>query len=323
MQIFLFLFICLLKNIFNEEEDVLILDFKPIIEKINENSIGSDASKNIIDSTKILMNEYPFINILKDPPKIDGKDYFEKVDIMKELDELQSNIEHSQMNLYEYYQRYHKIISHTNDGRANKNSNSTESNTDSVADSKPEKVYINVSKQQSTEVSDVKQSELPKSSEPKEVMPTNVVKFEKPVRKSVNSRLNNSSKPTPTVVRTIKYTDDKKIDHSSSAYVTLNSLEQKMNSFRIRLPIYMCALHISTDNVIADTDITYYRDIRDGKTDIKLYEYIVLSEYLMKKYNACTNSEAKSTFKQIAAVFNDIYVQTLYFNDVDTANAGK
>ena len=77
MQIFLFLFICLLKNIFNEEEeDVLILDFIQIIEKINENSIGSDASKKIIDSTKILMNEYPFINILKDPPKIDGKDYF-------------------------------------------------------------------------------------------------------------------------------------------------------------------------------------------------------------------------------------------------------
>lgn len=214
-------------------------------------------------------------------------------------------------------------ISHTNVGRANENSNATESNTDSVADGKPEKVYINVSKQKSTEVSDVKPPELPKFPEPKEVMPTNVVKFEKPVRKSVNIRLSNSSKPTPTVVRTVKYTDDKKIDHSSSAYVTLNSLEQKMNSFRIRLPIYMCALHISTDNVIADTDITYYRDIRDGKADIKLYEYIVLSEYLMKKYNACTNSEAKSTFKQIAAVFNDIYVQTLYFNDVDTANAGK
>ena len=69
--------------------------------------------------------------------------------------------------------------------------------------------------------------------------------------------------------------------------------------------------------------ITYYRDIRDGKTDIKLYEYIVLSEYLMKKYRDCTNLDAKSTFKQIAAVFNDIYVQTLYFNDGDTANAGK
>ncbi len=114
MEIIIFLFICFFKYILTQID--VILDFQPIIEAINENSIGSDASKKIIDSTKILMNEYPFINILKDPPNIDGKDYFEKVDIMKELDELQSNIEHSQMNLYEYYQRYHKIISHTNDG---------------------------------------------------------------------------------------------------------------------------------------------------------------------------------------------------------------
>ena len=83
MQIFLFLFICLLKNIFNEEEEKVILDFKPIIEKINKNFIDSTDSKNIIESTKILMNKYPFINILKNPPKIDGKDYFQKVDIIK------------------------------------------------------------------------------------------------------------------------------------------------------------------------------------------------------------------------------------------------
>lgn len=188
---------------------------------------------------------------------------------------------------------------------------------------KPEKVYINVTKPNPTEASEVKQKELPKPQNTNEVSPANIVKFEKPVRQSVSSRLNNSSKPTPTVVRTVKYDHNKKIDHSSSAYTTLNSLEQKMNSFRIRLPIYMCALHISTDNVIADTDITYYRDIRDGKADIKLFEYVVLSEYLMKKYNVCTNSEAKSTFKQIAAVFNDIYVQTLYFNDVNSASASN
>jgi hypothetical protein len=59
------------------------------------------------------MNEYPFINILKDPPKIDGKEYFKKVDIIKELDDFQSNIE-KKINLYEYYQRYLKIIRDTN-----------------------------------------------------------------------------------------------------------------------------------------------------------------------------------------------------------------
>ena len=113
MEIILFLFICFFQYILTQID--VILDFQPIIEAINENSINSTDSKKIIDSTKILMNEYPFINILKDPPQIDGKDYFQKVDIMKELDELQSNIENSQMNLYEYYQRYLKIIRHTND----------------------------------------------------------------------------------------------------------------------------------------------------------------------------------------------------------------
>ena len=39
------------------------------------------------------MNKYPFINILKNPPKIDGKEYFQKVDIIKEVDEFQSFIE--------------------------------------------------------------------------------------------------------------------------------------------------------------------------------------------------------------------------------------
>ena len=113
MEIIIFLFICFFKYILTQLD--VILDFQPIIDEINEISIDSTDSKKIIDSTKILMNEYPFINILKDPPNIDGKDYFEKVDIMKELDELQSIIENSQMNLYEYYQRYCKIIRDTND----------------------------------------------------------------------------------------------------------------------------------------------------------------------------------------------------------------
>ena len=116
MQIFLFLFICLLKNIFNTEEELIITDFTSTIETINEYSIDSTESKNIINATKILMNEYPFINILKDPPEINGdKNYFQKVDIIKELDELQTNIENNQMNFYEYYQRYLKIIRKTKD----------------------------------------------------------------------------------------------------------------------------------------------------------------------------------------------------------------
>ena len=91
MEIILFLFICFFQYILTQID--VILDFQPIIEEINENSINSTDSKKIIDSTKILMNEYPFINILKDPPQIDGKDYFQKVDIIKELDDFQSFIE--------------------------------------------------------------------------------------------------------------------------------------------------------------------------------------------------------------------------------------
>jgi hypothetical protein len=79
-------------------------DFESIIKNINENSIDSTDSKTIIDSTKILMNEYPFINILKDPPEINGnKNYFQKVDIMQKLDEMQSNFEKNPYNYYKYY----------------------------------------------------------------------------------------------------------------------------------------------------------------------------------------------------------------------------
>ena len=114
MEIIIFLFICFFKNIITEND--IILDFKPIIEKINnENSINSEDSKIIIDSTKKIMNEYPFINILKDPPLINEEKYFDKVDIIEELDNLQSEIEEKQINYYEYYQKYLKIIRKTND----------------------------------------------------------------------------------------------------------------------------------------------------------------------------------------------------------------
>ena len=111
MEIISLLFICFFNNILTE----IIINFTPIIDKINENSINSEESKIIIDSTKNIMNEYPFINILKNPPLIDEKKYFEEVDIIKELDNLQSKIENNSMNYYEYYQKYLKIIKKTND----------------------------------------------------------------------------------------------------------------------------------------------------------------------------------------------------------------
>ena len=114
MEINIFLFICFFGFVLMQYK--VTTDFESIIKNINENSIDSTDSKTIIDSTKILMNEYPFINILKDPPEINGnKNYFQKVDIINELDKLQSNFEKNPYNYYKYYQEYLKIIRLTND----------------------------------------------------------------------------------------------------------------------------------------------------------------------------------------------------------------
>ncbi len=62
------------------------------------------------------MYEYPFINILKDPPLINGKKYFGSVDILKNLDSLKNEImDKTSMNFYEFHQKLYKIIKQTND----------------------------------------------------------------------------------------------------------------------------------------------------------------------------------------------------------------
>ena len=115
MEIFLFLFIFILKIILAYNKEV-ITNFTKLIELINEINVTSNESKKIIESTKALLEEYPFTNILKDPPKINGKNYFVSVDLLSNLDSLQSEIEKkSSMKYYEFYQKYYKIIKQTND----------------------------------------------------------------------------------------------------------------------------------------------------------------------------------------------------------------
>ena len=109
-----FLIICLLINIFNQEILVNFENFNNSINDIND-IINPDDSKNIIESTKTFMNEYPFINILKDPPLINGKKYFDSVDIIAELDNLQKQTEGSKMSFFNFYQKYYKIIRQTKD----------------------------------------------------------------------------------------------------------------------------------------------------------------------------------------------------------------
>ena len=109
----IFLFFCILYIILTYDSYV-ITDINQFINSINE--INFNDAQNIIESVKTIMYEYPFINILKDPPLINGKKYFGSVDILKNLDSLKNEImEKTSMNFYEFHQKLYKIIEQTND----------------------------------------------------------------------------------------------------------------------------------------------------------------------------------------------------------------
>ena len=69
MEMNLLLFFCIIKLISADDINITT-DFNQLIQSINNNYINFNDSKIIIDSVKTIMNEYPFINILKDPPLI-------------------------------------------------------------------------------------------------------------------------------------------------------------------------------------------------------------------------------------------------------------
>ena len=71
--------------------------------------------ETIIDSLIEIMNNYAYINLLKSPPKVNGSDYFTKVDIIQELKDLKSKIEGTSPNFYDFYQELSKIISSSQD----------------------------------------------------------------------------------------------------------------------------------------------------------------------------------------------------------------
>ena len=119
MEINLLLFFCIIKLISADDYNITT-DFNQLIQSINNNYINFNDSKIIIDSVKTIMNEYPFINILKDPPLIKGKKYFESVDILENLDSLQNEIEKkNSLGYYEFFQKLLKIIKQTNDYHIN------------------------------------------------------------------------------------------------------------------------------------------------------------------------------------------------------------
>ena len=113
MKIFLFLFFCILYIILTSDS-YIITDINQFINSMGE--INFKDAQNIIESVKTIMYEYPFINILKDPPLINGKKYFGSVDILKNLDSLKNEImDKTSMNFYEFHQKLYKIIKQTND----------------------------------------------------------------------------------------------------------------------------------------------------------------------------------------------------------------
>lgn len=115
-------------------------------------------------------------------------------------------------------------------------------------------------------------------------------------------------------IRTVKKSEGSK-RKNPTATTKFNKLNLKMQRFVTHLPMYLCALHLSADNVICDTSITNFREIRDGKVRIELYDYIVLSDYFVDMYSRCTCEDYKDMFDQVARCFNDIYISTLYYND--------
>ena len=119
----------------------------------------------------------------------------------------------------------------------------------------------------------------------------------------------------PGSVRVVKAGECIKKPDKSNVSANYNMLMKKMNSFRLHLSVYLCALHIDANNVIHDTNVTNFIDIRNGKADIQLYDYIVLSDYFLSVFHTCTDKDIRHMFMELAELFNDIYISTLYYND--------
>jgi len=128
------------------------------------------------------------------------------------------------------------------------------------------------------------------------------------------------SRPTTGYVRTIKHDEvpNRKKGFNSPAFVRFS---QKMKSFSTHLSVYLCSLHLNADNVIFSTSITDFRDIRDGRKELQFYDYIILSDYLLKAYKACEDVDAQKMFDQLATLFDDIYISTLYYKNMEYATS--
>ncbi len=105
-------YIILLINLFHitiNEEIYEIFDFLELIRTVK---ISENNQKNIIKNFKQLLNRYVYLDILKNPPQPkERKDYYNKVDLIKELDTLNTK----ERSIYEFYGDIRKIISKCQD----------------------------------------------------------------------------------------------------------------------------------------------------------------------------------------------------------------
>ena len=99
----------------NSQGYIPIFDIIGNISTFNIPVLEDGYYDTVIDSLIDIMDNYAYINLLKSPPKVNGSDYFAKVDIIQDLKDLKSRINGTTPNFYEFYQDLSKIIASTQD----------------------------------------------------------------------------------------------------------------------------------------------------------------------------------------------------------------
>ena len=89
-----------------------IYEISEYMQMIRTVKISEEKQKNIINKLKKLLNRYVYLDILKNPPQPkDNENYYNKVDLIKELD----NLNTKERSFYEFYGDIKKIIAKCQD----------------------------------------------------------------------------------------------------------------------------------------------------------------------------------------------------------------
>ena len=78
---------------------------------INSVPITEDWNQKVVASMREYLDAYVYKDILKNPPQVDGKDYFPKVDLDDKLDAIDT----TNLNFYEQYQKFVDVVKSTYD----------------------------------------------------------------------------------------------------------------------------------------------------------------------------------------------------------------